>query len=128
MGLDASVRCRCFEEGKLNPGPVPTDDLYIDEDGYLASRTLDEARKQFDYRRFDARYGALDDAFCEWVDHCCEHEFGEYRSEWVSNWAGCVEFEDLVEEAGGEEESHCSVSCFRVATAVYILQKRPGQH
>ena len=34
MGLDAFVRCRCFEEGKLKPGPIPLEDLYIDdEDG-----------------------------------------------------------------------------------------------
>lgn len=52
MGLDASVRCRCFEEGKLKPGPVPVEDLYIDSDGYLASRKLDEARETYDGRRF----------------------------------------------------------------------------
>ncbi len=26
MGLDAFVRCRCFEEGKLKPGPIPFED------------------------------------------------------------------------------------------------------
>lgn len=41
MGLDASVRCRCFEEGKLSPGPVPLEDVYVDTEGYLSSRKLD---------------------------------------------------------------------------------------
>lgn len=104
MGLDATVRCRCFEEGKLKPGPVPADDLFIDEEGYLSSRKLDEAYKKYGYRRFQARYGALEDEFLQWSNHCCEHEFGDYCSEWVSNWSGCGEFSSLVEELGGMEK------------------------
>lgn len=57
MGLDASVRCRCFEEGRLKPGPVPVEDLYIDEEGYLSSRKLNAAYKKYDYRQYRARYG-----------------------------------------------------------------------
>ena len=33
MGLDAFVRCRCFEEHKLIDPPVPYEDLYVDPDG-----------------------------------------------------------------------------------------------
>ena len=104
MGLDATVRCRCFEEGKLKPGPVPYDDLYIDGEGYIASRRLDTRRAELGRRRFAARYGELEKAFYDWSDHCCEHENGDYVVEWVSNWAGVVEFESRVEEAGGEAE------------------------
>lgn len=104
MGLDATVRCRCFEEGKLKPGPVPMSDVYVDEEGYLSSRKLDAASKRLTYRQFDARYGDLQREFMHWVDSCCEHEGGEYCSEWVSNWAGCAEFKSLVEDAGGEAE------------------------
>lgn len=103
MGLDASVRCRCFEEGKLKPGPVPVEDLYIDSDGYLASRKLDEAYKAYDRRRFHARYRSLFEAFYDWKETCCEHEDGDYCFEWVSNWGGCGEFRHLVREAGGEK-------------------------
>lgn len=103
MGLDATVRCRCFEEGKLKPGPVSFDDLYIDSDGYLASRKLDAAYKAYGGRRYEARYHELDRAFDNWLEHCCEHEDGEYCDEWVSNWGGCGEFRYLVREAGGEE-------------------------
>lgn len=102
MGLDATIRCRCFEEGKLKPGPIPFEDLYIDKDGCLASRMLDAAREKYDHRRFEARYGALDDEFCEWLVDSCEHEDGVYFSEWVSNWSGVAHFCALVDKAGGE--------------------------
>ena len=47
MGLDAFVRCRCFEEGKLKPGPIPFEDLYIDEEDFICSKFLDlELSKQ----------------------------------------------------------------------------------
>lgn len=104
MGLDATVRCNCFERGKLKPGPVPYDDLYIDEEGYLSSRKLDTAYKEFDYRRFMARYGNLRNEFLDWQSDCCEHEDGDYCFEWVSNIAGCAQFRQLVKEAGGEEK------------------------
>lgn len=104
MGLDATVRCRCFEEGKLKPGPLPLDDLYIDEEGYLSSHKLDAAHARLTYRQFDARYGDLQREFQRWADSCCEHEYGEYCSERVDNIAGCAQFESLVEAAGGEAE------------------------
>lgn len=103
MGLDAFVRCRCFEENRLKPGPVPPEDLYIDEDGYLSSRTMDEAWRTLDHRQFKARYGALEDAFDRWREQPCEHEYGEYLDEWVSNWGGCGQFSFLVEKAGGAQ-------------------------
>lgn len=102
MGLDATVRCRCFEEGKLKPGPIPYEDLYIDEEGYLSSSMLDAAHEKYDYRRFQARYGNLEREFEEWSNNCCEHEFGDYCSERVGNIAGCAHFQSLVKESGGE--------------------------
>lgn len=91
MGLDARVRCRCFEDGRLKPGPVPVTDLYIDEDGYLASRTLDTASIRYDWRRYHARYGKLDEEFTLWLEDCCEHENGEYCSNGLARGAcmGC---------------------------------------
>lgn len=105
MGLDASVRRRCFEEGKLKPGPLPLDDLYIYEEGYLCSKTLDAAEEELGFNEFMNRYRDLYYRFEEWVDHeACEHEFGDYCTEWVSNWAGVAGFESRVEETGGETE------------------------
>lgn len=103
MGLDGIVRCRCFEEGRLRPGPVPLEDVYVDEEGYLASRTLDEVRARLTHRQFDARYADLERAFNDWLRSCCEHEDGELCAEHVGNVAGCAEFRELVERAGGEK-------------------------
>ncbi len=104
MGLDATVRCRCFEEGKLKPGPLPLDDLYIDEEGYLSSHKLDAAYERLTYRQFDARYGDLQREFEDWTVSCCDHEYGEYCSERVGNISGCAQFEAVVEAVGGEAE------------------------
>ena len=103
MGLDATVRCRCFEEGRLRPGPVPLDDVYVDEEGYLSSRKLDAARARLTYRQFLARYGDLQREFEDWADSCCEHEDAELCAEHVANWSGCAEFRELVKRAGGEK-------------------------
>lgn len=98
MGLDAIIRCRCFEEGKLKPAPVPLEYLCINDDGYLASRILDTAYKKYDYRRFNARFAKLSDEFNDWVLSSCEHEYGELYSEWVSNWYGCWQFRRVVSQ------------------------------
>lgn len=103
MGLDAFVRCRCLEKGKLREPPVPIEDIYVDEDGELASRTLDGAYARLGYRRFQARYGALERTLWEWFEHPCEHERGEYCHERVSNVAGVARFDSLVAYLGGEK-------------------------
>ena len=103
MGLDATVRCRCFEEGRLRPGPVPLEDVYVDEEGYLAARALDEARARLTHRQFDARYADLERALNDWLHSCCEHEDGELCSGHVGNVAACAEFRELVDRAGGEK-------------------------
>ena len=66
MGLDAFVRCRCFEEKKLKPGPVPYEDLYIDEDGYLYSRTLNEAENKLGWEKYYEEFKNLTCAFDKW--------------------------------------------------------------
>ena len=103
MGLDASVRCRCFEEGKLKPGPVPFDDLYIDGEGYLSSRKLDDAGSRFNLRQMWARYYDLETAFEEWANHACEHEDGEICSEHVGNWSGVAAFSSWCEKIGEDK-------------------------
>lgn len=102
MGLDASVRCRCFEDGFLLPGPVPAEDLFIDEEGYLSSKTLASAYEEYGYRQYSARFESLDRAFDEWLEHPCEHEFGEICTEWVANMAGKARFCSIIDDLGGE--------------------------
>ena len=82
MEFFASVRCRCLEEGKLNPGPVPSDDLFVNRQGHLASRKLDGAHSKSSYRQFKARYGELNDAFEEWREHACRHGCCDRCFEW----------------------------------------------
>ena len=105
MGLDAFVPCNCFEEGRISrpPEPFRMDDLYRDEEGYICSRRLDRYCEELGYSRYIELYGKLDDAFHSWTQHACEHEDGEYLSEWVSNWPGVRKFQSIVEELGGEE-------------------------
>lgn len=89
MGLDAFVRCRCFEDGRLNPGPIPFDDLFIDEDGYLWSHTLDAAYEKLGRQSFESEYGDLEREFEEWREHgACPHEDCQFCSEWVANISG----------------------------------------
>jgi hypothetical protein len=102
MSVNGVVRCRCFEEGKLKPGPIPYEDLYINCEQCLASKTLDEAYERLGFRRYKARYGKLDWEFDKWKDHCCEHEDCDYID--VSNWTGWGEFCDFVEEQGGKDK------------------------
>ncbi|WP_251197449.1 hypothetical protein [Anaerotardibacter muris] len=104
MGLDATVRCDCFEKGLMRPCPVDIADIYVDGDGYLASRTLDEASRALDFRRFLARYERLEEEIDEWARNGCSHESGELCSERVGNIAACAHFKSLVKEVGGEEE------------------------
>ena len=104
MGLDAHVRCRCFEEKKLKPGPIPYDDLYIDEEGYLYSRTLDEAEDELGLDEFYRLYEDLIDKFRKWLDEPCEHDWGEACTERVGNIMGTAAFRVLVKNSGGEEK------------------------
>lgn len=105
MGLDATVRCRCYEEGRLKPGPVPFEDLFLDEGDYLYSRTLSDARERFGTEEYWERYGDLEEAFYDWLEaKACEHSFGEYREERIGNLAGIAEFRSRVEALGGSDK------------------------
>ena len=101
MGLDAFVRCRCFEEGKLKPGPIPFEDLYIDDEDYISSKFLDQKRKELSSEQFRERYGDLESDFLDWIDNACEHEYGEICSESVGNFCGVLNiYADLSSDEG----------------------------
>lgn len=90
MGLDAFVRCNCWEEGRTTPPPVPVDFIYLDEEGYLSLnlpyRDNEEQHHAFDY----------------WRARCCEHDNMEYVSVHVSNWGGYRSFQQALGKAGWE--------------------------
>lgn len=109
MGLDAYVACNCFEEGKLSepPEPFTMDDVYRDEEGFLCSHMLDNLRKGLSYSDHWDRYDSLIRSFEQWTERACEHEDGEYFSEWVSNWSDARQFQSIVEELGGRSNGGC---------------------
>lgn len=104
MGLDAFVRCRCFEEGKLKPGPIPFEDLYIDDEDYISSKFLDQKRKELSSEQFRERYGDLESDFLDWIDSACEHEYGEICSERVGNFCGLLSIDAVLSSDEGESK------------------------
>lgn len=104
MGLDAFVRCRCFEEGKLKPGPIPFEDLYIDDEDYISSKFLDQKRKELSSELFRKRYGDLESDFLDWVNNACEHEYGEICSERVGNFCGLLSIDAVLSSDEGESK------------------------
>ncbi len=88
MGLDASVTCACFRQGRIvSPFPAHT---MIDEDGEL---TLDFPK--FGHEDEYAR-------FTEWLETeaVCEHPGMEYLTIRISTWGGVHHFQAALEEAG----------------------------
>jgi len=62
MGLDATVYCNCFEEGRLRTPPLSEWKVYVCEDGCLNSGAKDIKLQM----AFDAWY----------LEKACEHENG----------------------------------------------------
>lgn len=104
MGLDAFVRCRCFEEGKLKPGPIPFEDLYIDDEEFICSKFLDQKRKELSSEQFEKLYGDLERDFVDWTYNACEHEDGEICSERVGNFCGLLSIGAVLSSDEGESK------------------------
>ena len=104
MGLDAFVRCRCFEEGKLKPGPIPFEDLYIDDEDHICSKFLDQKLEELGSKQFEELYGDLESDFLDWMDNACEHEYGEICSENVGNFCGLSNIYAVLSSDEGESK------------------------
>jgi hypothetical protein len=87
MGLDATVMCNCFREGKTTPPPVPRDWLEIDEDGYLNLKKEHESNENWIKH-------------WEWEQSCCEHRGMDFVSEAISNWSGYRTFQEALGDVG----------------------------
>jgi hypothetical protein len=85
MGLDGSVMCRCYAEGKVKPLPF-SGKIIQSEDGL----DLDEP-----YEGNEERY----QQFHEWVKTACEHPFMHLVCESWS-WSGVWIFRQTLEFAG----------------------------
>ena len=71
MGLDATVYCTCFRDGKLKTPPPAHIDVYVDDDGSLNCRNTD-LQTQIEF-----------DAWC--FDAACEHENGDLIGHRIGN-------------------------------------------
>ena len=104
MGLDAFVRCKCFEEGKLKPGPIPFEDLYIDDEDHICSKFLDQKREELSFELFWERYGDLECDFLDWTHSACEHKNGAICSESVGYFCGIFSIDAVLSSDKGESK------------------------
>ncbi|HTV48071.1 MAG TPA: hypothetical protein VMG59_06465 [Phycisphaerae bacterium] len=72
MGLDATVYCDCFEQGKLRTPPLPEWNMFVEEGGARSVRTGDLKKVL---------------AFDQWNFNACEHERGILRHYRIGNIA-----------------------------------------
>lgn len=89
MGLDASVICNCFRDGKTKPPPCPPEWLTIDSEGYVNLKS--------EYDSED-----LWNPLYAWQQSCCEHDGMNYAETHISNWAGYRLFQDALGTIGWE--------------------------
>src|SRR5215510_15478041 len=88
MGLDAAVRCRCWEDGKTAQ-PVPfAEHVHIDSDGRI-SLDLPWDNNEQKHLRFE-----------KWSRSCCPHENMEQVWVHISNWGGYRLFQQQIRAFG----------------------------
>jgi hypothetical protein len=88
MGLDAAVRCRCWEEGKTTPCPFP-ERVRLGTDMDLLELDLPWDGNEEMHRQFDS-----------WRRQCCAHENMWLVIEYISNWSGVRAFQQALRSAG----------------------------
>ncbi len=91
MGLDASVMCNCFWEGRTTPPPVPMTLIRL-ENGFLT---------------LDLPYDGNEDVYLKFdvwsVSKVCEHLEGmDYACVWVANWHSYRLFQRALRHVGLE--------------------------
>jgi hypothetical protein len=90
MGVDASVMCNCYRDGKTKPCPFP-DNFWIDEDGFPSlNLPYDDNENK-------------SDEFDQWLATCCEHPNMDYKAQFIANWKGYRAFLDALEQIGWEQ-------------------------
>jgi hypothetical protein len=88
MGLDATVNCACFRQGRI-VSPFPAHSI-INDDGELAW-DFPELGHEADYARFN-----------EWLatEAVCAHPGMKYATLRIATWGGVRHFQAALEEAG----------------------------
>lgn len=92
MGLDAFVRCNCWQEGRTTVPPVPLELLYMDQRESKLTLTLPWKGNEEMYR-----------ALSQWEYDCCDHRNMEYAAVRISNWAGVRLFQQTITGRGQEK-------------------------
>lgn len=92
MGLDATVRCTCWEEGKTTPPPVARSRIRLD----AATDDLDLDLP------WDGNHEAHA-AFQDWLESCCEHPRMRFAWERISSWAGVRHFQNALRALGADK-------------------------
>ena len=94
MGLDASVRCRCWEDGLCSPPPSLAVRLRYDPETAKVSQVMPEGLSLEEVMTFHLEYEL-------WMmEHACVHEDMRIASERISNWAGLREFQHALHIMG----------------------------
>lgn len=91
MGLEASVMCTCYAEGKTTPCPFP-DRFFINEAGFPDLRPDPDADPERDL-----------EAFVNWLQHACAHPGMQAARVYVSNWADYNAFINALETSAPEK-------------------------
>ena len=88
MGLDAAVRCRCWEDNSVLSPPPYAEHVAVDDEDRLTLnlpwKENEEAHSAFDH----------------WMETCCPHPEMRYVRERISNWSGVRQFQDQLKEFG----------------------------
>lgn len=90
MGLDAAVRCRCWEDGRCAPPPPGLIPTWVDDEQLTPSPLRDGELSS-----------VWDDviAMDRWAHSCCEHEEMQYK-ERIGNAALWGELASVIEKLG----------------------------
>ncbi len=85
MGLNASVMCNCYRDGKASPCPYPEHFQYDP-----ATRPALE----LDYTSSEAQH----EEFQRWLETACEHPGMNQASVYIASWKGYQAFADALEQ------------------------------
>ncbi|WP_433657847.1 hypothetical protein ACQPW1_39160 [Nocardia sp. CA-128927] len=92
MGLDAFVRCSCWQDGRTTTPPVPAHLIVEDGEGYLTLSVSYEGHED-QYHRFDG-----------WIHSgACPHKRMESASERIANWSGYRLFQSALDAVGAAD-------------------------
>ena len=94
MGLDAYVRCRCWEDGLCNPPPSLAPRLRYDPVTAEVDQVTPENLSAEEVLALDLEYDL-------WVmEGACTHESMCIAAEHISNWGGVREFQQALRSLG----------------------------